>query len=342
MKLRLETLKACHGHVRARRARERSDRHRRRSKRTVRKVKKVAQFDGPQYAFRENCSDSLSLMPPTSNLGSEETSSSSDSSPTSGAISSATTLPEFIDPKLIFIGTTKTDLLEIERTHSSSPTSLSFSTGEFQSKVIKRHTPPDGLTKPVSDIELQPKMLASNNNVASIAEHIAKVSSFSGVSSTRSSLMSWVSRISSRISTSSSLEFGTEVASQPETELGIQFRTTARHASMPVILYSIEQDVLIDLVGNPTAVAYSSMSFGARPCCGGSAKSCIDCGLSIAYYDFRSIPSGRVNLTKIRDQASATDYYGNTLFTGQGTIGLFSCYSTSLGLLFAFLSLRKP
>jgi hypothetical protein len=117
MKLRLETLKACHGHVRERRVRERSDRHRRRLKRTVRRAKRIAQYDGPQEAFRKNCSDSFSMTPPISILGGGGISLLP---PISGTASSTTTVPKFIDPKLILAGKLQTDLRDDERQNSES------------------------------------------------------------------------------------------------------------------------------------------------------------------------------------------------------------------------------
>ncbi|EPE35379.1 Ankyrin repeat-containing protein [Glarea lozoyensis ATCC 20868] len=98
MKLRFETLKACHGQVNTRRMREKNDRHRRRLKRRTRRAKRIAQFDGPQQAFKAGCSDSLIQW----GLPCDSLISNSDPLPSKSVpLTPAHSPLEFIDPKLV-------------------------------------------------------------------------------------------------------------------------------------------------------------------------------------------------------------------------------------------------
>jgi hypothetical protein len=359
MKLRLETLKACHGQVRERRMREKHDRHRRRLKRTARRAKRIAQFDGPQYAFKDGCSDSFSKTPSILN------SSSSDSNSvfsTQASSSTMSTIPEFVDPRLVFSGKGKTKCSDMERqlnpvvpvspvennadlpldgfAESSSHTSAndvltslpsepshtsSSSQGTASSKIApsvpkKTQKALEGLLKRITGGRLEPIGRLFNHDTAASKKHIAAVSMFSGASSNGSSLRSWATRMSSSLSHGSTLnpktrierEFGPSVVQlEPQSNILRKVPKLKLLPPRPDVsnrsIASPEEIMLLELLGKPRAIAYSSKHPEARPCCRGVSKTCTACGMNFVYLEFtdRSIYS-------VYMDAFSPDYYANS------------------------------
>jgi ankyrin repeat protein len=382
MKLRFETLKACHGQVRARRMEEKTDRHRRRLKRRTRREKRIAKFDGPQQAFRPGCSDSLSTMPSITGSSTPEVNWLSAVSVTS---STASTLYEHIDPQLLYkpllmnFGVTpdefsdgssveltqakfatelhhqpisqvsegnseamSADQLLNERSWPVSTLSQSSTEGkvslqeEFSegleimpavraTRQIVSHERPltpiaenaqinskkaqksvKGLTERVAAIELQQSKGLQSNENNTRAQHTTVVSRFSGASSSRSSLMSWVSRVSSRLSVRSSLHSEKRVGLETGPDVGPPVKPLFGEPELSIKLSALEEDVWTDMIDVPNAFAYSSLSSESRPCCGASPRKCAYCGLESGYRDSTLLTS-MVDFRNLKP-----DYFGNT------------------------------
>jgi hypothetical protein len=402
MQLRLETLKICHGQVRERRMRERNDRHERRLKRKARRAKRIAQYDGPQCAFRDHCSDRLSITPSVSDSSAPDTGSSSSISAT---LSPASTVLEFVDPKLTVYSAPQTEFRSCknqdERDAHTNPAQVTDLTGSndqpishstetvyelentevmrFETAQFSKSLPQtpvtnelvtlrDGSTKTFgttqgtevtkilnashglptinmeekgqSSPEKEPKALqrlseqmtraivkirtrgsVAKSGILSRVEHTAIVAGFSGAASTTSSLMSWASHISSRLSTRSSLYSGRRV---PELDIESQASAPAWLTELSAALPAAEEEVRIELIGGPTALTYSSLSPNARPCCGGFAENCTDCGRKSIHYELRCS-------SWVWRDSLLPDYYGNSHLH-------WAAHSASSSLLFEYSS----